>query len=346
MHGVNTPARASLCPTQTHPDGPRRGPNPRRAGVDCLPLLDSTDPTMQRAVAVARQAAPSDLAILLTGESGTGKTTLAQAIHSLSTRSGGPFVVVSCDAFAESSLDRELFGDSRTSESGAPRHPTGRLDAARAGTLFLKNVDSLSASLQVKFLQAVTEHRRARSSNAPTDEPLDGSPRVIAATTHRLEDDVRAKRFREDLFFYLSVVTISLPPLRDRRADLPHLIEHLVPWLAERNGRQTIRLAPGASRLLWQYEWPGNVRELVDVLERALVLGQGDDITSDDLPDRIRIPGAHKGPTLPPTLSLREVERRCIEIAIDESNTLEEAATRLGINPTTLWRQRKRYGLD
>ena len=170
---------------------------------------------------------------------------------------------------------------------------------------------------------------------------------MIAATNRDLEADVRAGRFREDLFFRLNVVNVTLPPLRERRADLAALTDHLLAVVAARHRRAPLHLAPEARRVLTGYRWPGNVRELMNTLERAVVLSRGDTIRTEDLPDRLLAPAPAAAPATPPTdLSLEELERRHIQQVLGDSTTLEEAAARLGINATTLWRKRKRYGLD
>ena len=170
---------------------------------------------------------------------------------------------------------------------------------------------------------------------------------MIAATNRDLEADVRAGRFREDLFFRLNVVNVTLPPLRDRRDDLAALTDHLLGVLAARHRRAPLRLAPEARRVLMGYRWPGNVRELMNTIERAVVLSRGDTIRTEDLPDRLLAPApAGASPTTPADLSLEDLERRHIQQVLGDSTTLEEAAARLGINATTLWRKRKRYGLD
>jgi len=308
-------------------------------------LLDSASAPMARAIATARQAAASDAAVLLTGESGTGKNVLAAAIHGWSARGAGPFVTIACTTLAEHLLESELFGHVKGAFTGAWKDRPGRIAAAEQGTLFLDEVGELPVHLQAKLLQFLQEHRFEPVGGRQTVE-ID--TRVIAATNRDLEAEVHAGRFREDLFFRLNVVAISLPPLRDRVADLPTLVEHLLDVLAARHRRGRLTLSTDASNVLAAYRWPGNVRELANVLERAVVLSRGDEIRTEDLPDRLLAPAA---PAFPAAVapgaagSLEDVERRHIEQVLADSATLEEAAARLGINPTTLWRKRKRYGL-
>jgi NtrC-family two-component system response regulator AlgB len=297
---------------------------------------------MQPAIATARQVATSDAAVLLTGESGTGKNVLASAIHAWSARHRGPFVTMPCTTLAEHLRESEVFADAKHTLTRTVAHTRGRLEAAQGGTLFLDELSDIPLELQGKLLQALAEQRFERAGDA--SEP---DARIISATKRELEADVRAGRFREDLFFRLNVVTIALPPLRERREDLTALTDHILTRLASRHGRGTLRLAPEVRRIFAGYRWPGNVRELANTLERAVVLSRGDIIAVEHLPDWLLAPSGPAGRAEPPTsLSLKELERQQIGRALAESQTLEEAATRLGINPSTLWRKRKRYGID
>jgi NtrC-family two-component system response regulator AlgB len=321
----------------------RRDNRTLRRAFDEPGLLESASPAMQRAIATVRQAAASDVTVLLTGESGTGKNVLAAAIHGWSPRHEGPFVTISCTTLAEHLLESELFGHVKGAFTGAWKDKPGRLEAAHGGTVFLDEVGDLPPELQAKLLRFLEEHRFERVGGAET---IEVDARVVAATNHDLEAAVRAGRFREDLFFRMNVVAVTLPPLRERVADLPTLTDHLQTSLAARHRRGTLRLAPEARAVLAAYRWPGNVRELVNVLERAIVLSREDTIRADDLPDRLLAPPPAAAGTAPTALSLEELERRHIEQVLAESATLEDAAARLGINPTTLWRKRKRYGIE
>jgi len=327
--------------------GLRRENRQLRQAVDEPALLDSKSPAMQRVLATAHQVAPSDVTVLLTGESGTGKNVLAAAIHGWSARKDGPFVTIACTTLSDTLLESELFGHVRGAFTGAWKDKPGRLAAAAGGTVFLDEVGELPHELQAKLLRFLEEHRFERVGD---DTTVEIDTRVLAATNRDLEGEVRAGRFREDLFFRLNVVALDLPPLRERLSDLPALTEHLLAGLTARYRRGPIQVAPDAQAALAAYAWPGNVRELVHALERAVVLSRGDVIRSEDLPDRLLAPAQPNFVAQPlagdSSLSLEDLERRHIQQVLADSGTLEEAAARLGINPTTLWRKRKRWGID
>jgi NtrC-family two-component system response regulator AlgB len=307
-------------------------------------IVTSASGVMRHALATAERAAASDAVVLLTGESGTGKTVLARQIHAWSRRSAGPFVTISCTTLADHLLESELFGHVRGAFTGALKDKPGRVEAAVGGTLFFDEIGELPPELQAKLLRFLEERRFERVGDTRT-RTVDA--RVIAATNRALETDVAAGRFREDLFFRLNVVSIRLPPLRERPEDLDAFIDHVVATVAARDRRPALRLAAAARAILHRYAWPGNLRELANALEHAAVLSRGDEIGSDDLPDRLL------GDDTPATAvagaaetSLEEVEKKHIAKVLAESTTLEEAATRLGVDVTTLWRKRKRYRLN
>ncbi len=315
----------------------------QRAAGEAL-VLESRSAAMRHALATAERVAASDAVVLLTGESGTGKTVLARQIHAWSRRAAAPFVTIACTTLADHLLESELFGHVRGAFTGALKDKAGRVEAAAGGTLFFDEIGELPLELQAKLLRFL-EERRFERVGATTTSSVD--VRVIAATNRTLEAEVAAGRFRDDLFFRLNVVGIRLPALRERREDLDAFIDHFVASLAARDRRSGLHLTPDARTVLHAYEWPGNLRELANALEHAAVLSRGEAIGRDDLPDRLLARDAR--PTASPdagTSSLEEVEKQHIAHVLAESTTLEEAAARLGVDVTTLWRKRKRYRLD
>ena len=325
-----------------HPGQPNSAPPSLKR--DSSSFLDSLNPMMKRTIAMARQGSAADVPILLTGEAGSGKTVLARAIHEWSSHRDGPFVAVACAALADQSAATRMSQPPAMKVVGSGTNgsaDTTRLDA-HGGTLLFHDVGDLSTELQAQLVRSLDNHRFRWA----TGDDAEIDVRVIAATKHDLEAEVHSGRFREDLFFRLNVV-INVPPLRNRGEDLPALTDHLLARLAARHRSRVMRLAPDAARILAHYRWPGNVLELFSVLERAVVLATGDTITANDLPQRLLAPApTGLSEPLPPLLTLEEMERHYIQLAIAQCTTLDEAATRLGIDPATLWRKRKRYGLS
>jgi NtrC-family two-component system response regulator AlgB len=276
---------------------------------------------------------------LLTGESGTGKTMLATYIHRLSPRKDGPFVEVACTTLSEHLLESELFGHVRGSFTGAIKDKPGRLEAAEGGTVFLDEIGDLPLALQVKLLRFLQEKTFERVGGAET---IEINARIIAATNQNLEQFVREKRFREDLYYRLNVIEIRTPPLRDRPGEIVPLAEYFIERAAEMHHRAALKLSDEARAALSGYSWPGNIRELKNLIERAVVLSRGDTITLTDLPDKVLATSRREdqGHTL------EDLERRHIQLVLEQAVTLEEAADMLGINVATLWRKRRKYGMD
>jgi len=323
--------------------GLRRDNRALRRALEHVPLLESRAETMNHALDTARRAADTDVTVLLLGESGTGKNVLARAIHGWSERRDEPFVTVACTTLAEHLLESELFGHVKGAFTGAWKDKPGRLEAAAGGTLFLDEIGELAPELQAKLLRFLEERCFERVGDTRTREV---DARIVAATNRNLEAEVSSGRFRSDLFYRLAVVSVRVPPLRERREDLAALVDHLLAALAARHHRPRPRIEPAALDAIAAYAWPGNVRELANALERALVLSRGESIGAESLPDAMLAPPRDAPEPTDDSTSLEDVERRHIQQVIASSPTLEDAAARLGIDPTTLWRKRRRWGLD
>jgi two-component system, NtrC family, response regulator AlgB len=306
-------------------------------------MLESQSPAMKHLFELAHQAAQSDATILLTGESGTGKNVLSRQLHRWSRRADGPFVVVNCTTLSEELLESELFGHVRGSFTGAIKDKPGRLEAADKGTVFLDEIADLTPRLQAKFLRFVQEQSFERIGS---DAVIRVDARIIAASNRDLEAEVAHRHFREDLFHRLNVITLRVPALRERREDLLSLAGWMLRAAAIRNGRPAMRLSPEAAAAIGKYRWPGNARELRNALERAAVLSRSDIIGRDDLPDAMFRETVESTGDAHHAASLEEMEREHIRRVLSETPTLDEAAATLGINVTTLWRKRKRYGIE
>ncbi len=264
----------------------------------------SESPAMQVFLDLARRVLPTDVSLLFLGETGVGKERLARAIHNGGPRSGGPFVAVNCGALPESLLESELFGHERGAFTGAVRTRRGWFELGHRGTVFLDEIGEMPYHLQVKLLR-VLQDRQVQPIGAEKTIPVD--VRLMAASNRYLEAEVAAGRFRRDLYYRLSVVTLILPPLRERREDIPVLVDSYGDYLQPRVGCDVEGITDEAKEALTAYSWPGNVRELINVIERALLLCDGRLITLADLPEAIRAAAGRR--TLRPGLSSREACR-------------------------------------
>jgi DNA-binding NtrC family response regulator len=302
-----------------------------------------TSESLQRVFRLVEKVAATNTNILVYGESGTGKELIARAIHHNSPRAGRPFVAINCGALPETLLESELFGHMKGAFTGAITSRPGLFRSAEGGTIFLDEIGEISQALQVRLLRAVQEHEVTPvGSSAPV--PFDA--RVIAATNRDLEREVNEGRFREDLFYRLNIIEIHLPPLRERREDIPLLVRHFVKRTAREQGQDEKAFDAAAMTALINYNWPGNVRELQNAVERAFTLS-GERVDLDSLPPRVR-DAAGQTPTvrdpdgLRPTLA--EVERRYILDTLASVNEDKaRAANILGIDLSTLYRKLKRY---
>ena len=306
--------------------------------------LVAQSPAMHAVLDLVERVAPTDATVLIQGESGTGKEVIAKAVHHASTRAVRPFVAVNCGAVPETLLESELFGYMRGAFTGATVNKLGLFEEAHGGTLFLDEIAEMPAALQVKLLRAL-QSGEVRRLGATQHATID--VRVIAATHGDLPTLINQGTFREDLFYRLNVIQIALPPLRDRREDIPALAEHFLGRVAGKLGRG-LRLSPEAVERLLRYPWPGNVRELENAIERAAILARREEIAPEDLPPHVSA-GLQLGPSpmLPRQVTLAEAEREHILQTIERfGRNHSGAAEALGIGRTTLWRKLKEYGID
>ena len=291
-------------------------------------------PPMQRVFEVVDQVAPSRATVLITGESGTGKELVANALHQRSPRANGPFIKLHCAALAESLLESELFGHERGSFTGAMARKDGRFQLADGGTLFLDEIGEISPAIQVKLLRFLQEHEFERVGGNQT---IRVDVRVIAATNRNLTEEVAKGRFREDLYYRLNVVALEMPPLRERRSDVPQLAKFFLDRYAKENGKQLVGFTSDALELLAAYDWPGNVRELENAIERAVVLASGSLVEARQLPPNVRPRLAPTGmPTIPGS-TMADIERYAVlETLKSTGGSTSKAAEILGISVRTI----------
>ncbi len=346
--------------------------NQRLGSGALLPGVIGSSPAMMEVYRVTRRVAASNASVLLLGETGTGKEVIANAIHQLSNRNGGPFVKVNCGALSESLLESELFGHVRGAFTGAVGNRAGRFEAAHTGTIFLDEINSTSMHLQVKLLRVLQQKEFERVGDTET---VTVDTRVIAASNRDLADEILNERFREDLYWRLNVVPIELPPLRRRREDIPALVAHFLRHYSALNERFVVHIQREAMQALQDYHWPGNVRELQNYIERSVVMADTDELTVQSLPVCLL-----NGQSSIPTISLSKaldfdslatavvqegirtsdpdatdlhgkvvdrVEKELIAQVLAGCNFVQtKAATRLGINRNTLHKKMKDYNLE
>ncbi|HOW97753.1 MAG TPA: sigma-54 dependent transcriptional regulator [Kiritimatiellia bacterium] len=298
---------------------------------------------MQEVFDSIRQVGPSRATVLVTGESGTGKELVARAIHQLSPRVHGPFIPLHCAALAPTLLESELFGHEKGAFTGAVERRRGRFELADGGSLFLDEVGEIPAAIQVKILRVLEERKFERVGG---QETVEVDVRLIAATNRDLKKMVDEGTFREDLYYRLNVVTIHLPPLRERPDDIPLLVQHFLKELSAENGKTIAGLTPEAMAALAAHTWPGNVRELRNVIERMVVMARGDTLTVRDIPAALRDESRPRGGLPAGPVSLDEAEKQLILRALKACDDNRTAAARqLGISRRTLHRKLKEYGL-
>jgi DNA-binding NtrC family response regulator len=309
-----------------------------------LPGLIASSAEMAQVLDLVGRVAPTDATVLIHGESGTGKEVIAKALHHASKRAGGRFVAINCGALPETLLESEIFGHVKGAFTGAGTNKKGLYEEAHGGTLFLDEIGEMTPALQVKLLRALQsgEVRPVGSTQAITVDA-----RVVAATNRDLEPMIRQGIFREDLFYRLNVIPIALPPLRERREDIPLLAEHFLARFAQRQDR-ALRLSAGAMERLLRYSWPGNVRELENAMERTAILARAETVEPGDLPPHVGA-GLALGPApaLAAEQTLAEAERAHIVQILERYGwNHSRAAEALGIGRTTLWRKLKDYGVE
>ena len=336
-----------------------------------LPGLIGSGPAMREVVRITHQVAPSRACVLIVGETGTGKELIARAVHDLSPRFSGPYIRVNCGALTESLLESELFGHVKGSFTGAVDNRTGRFEAAHTGSIFLDEINSTTPKLQVKLLRVLQEGEFERVGDIRT---VKVDTRIVAATNRDLLDEIEGGRFREDLFYRLNVVPIYLPPLRERREDIAALVEYFLKRYADQNRKDVRRVHSEAMRLLREHDWPGNVRELQNYVERAVILGDGPELTVEHLPPQLRGAAAPRpiraarggdlgaltaelvrqgiraaGPQANDlhTRIVGQVERELIQQVLHACERVQiKAAARLGINRNTLHKKLAEFRLD
>jgi transcriptional regulator with PAS, ATPase and Fis domain len=300
----------------------------------------SKNPGMHRMFDLAKSAARSQSTILVLGESGTGKELLARAIHAESPRHEAPFVAVSCAALTETLLESELFGHEKGSFTGAVARRKGRFESAHGGTLFLDEIGDIALKLQLDLLRVLEERKFFRVGGS---DAVDVDVRIIAATNRDLKKAVADGQFREDLYYRLNVIPIVLPPLRDRREDIPLLVDHFLEHLSVETDRKVEGVSADAVALLMRHDWPGNVRELRNVLERGMVVAKGSVVQPDDLG---LMSSGFRAEPFDTSLTLDEVERRHITAVLQHAGgNVTQAARTLAIDRVTLYNKIKKYGL-
>lgn len=298
---------------------------------------------MVRLMDTVKQVADATASVLVTGDSGVGKELVADALHQLSSRSNGPFIKVSCASFAETLLEDELFGHEKGAFSGASAPRKGRFELAHGGTLFLDEIGEISQSTQVKLLRVLQERQFERLGGEKT---LTVDVRLVAATNRDLREEVEAGRFREDLYYRLNVIHLNVPPLRERKEDIPLLMSHFLEMYNERNKRQVEGFTQRAKAAMLSYDWPGNIRELGNCVESAVVLSSNKIIDLDDLPSAVKNASSEERVVIPVGTTMGQAEKALILATIAScGGNKSKAADMLGVARKTLHRKVQEYRL-
>ena len=306
---------------------------------------------MQKIFRIVEKVADSDTTIMLNGETGTGKGLIARAIHLASSRKDKPFVQINCGATPEGLLESEFFGYRRGAFTGATADKAGKFELAKGGTIFLDEIGDMSADLQVKVLRVLEEGEFERVGGTET---IKSDARIIAATHRDLEEEVQKRNFREDLFYRLYVIPIMLPTLKERKGDIPYLVHYFLEEFSKKKAAQPAKVSDEAMKILVNYPWPGNVREIRNLIERLVVLHEGEQILPQDLPEKIRTEGGQRpqrktdveGEGISFNTAVSEFEKALIISALERTNWVKnKAAQLLQIKRTTLVEKIKRYNL-
>jgi two-component system, NtrC family, response regulator AtoC len=309
-----------------------------------LAEIEGKSPRMLDVYKLVARVAPTSATVLVVGESGTGKELVARAIHSRSTRAQRAFVPINCTALTESLLESELFGHTRGAFTGAVGAKRGLFELADGGTLFLDEIGDMGAKMQAQLLRTLQDGEVRPVGGS---ESVKVDVRLVCATNRDLEGEVKAGRFREDLYFRINVVTVKLPPLRERPADIPILVDHFLAKIGRREGQPASSMSQEALEVLCQHAWPGNVRELENAVERAVAMSKGEVILPSDLPAEVHGGSvAHSTSIIDDRPPLSELERRYIALVLAEAGgNKKKAAERLGIDRRTLYRALERHGV-
>ena len=297
---------------------------------------------MQRIFQMVRKAADSKASVLITGESGTGKELIANALHNLSPRKDNPFIKVHCAALSETLLESELFGHEKGAFTGAASRKRGRFELANTGTIFLDEIGEINQNVQIKILRVLQDKRFERVGG---EETLEVDVRVIAATNKNLEEEIAQGRFREDLFYRLNVVHIQVPPLRDRKDDIPLMLNAFLDEFNRENNKSITGFDSRSRSALYKYDWPGNIRQLRNCVESAVVMCSGNEITLEDLPPTVRGAAESNVIQVPMGVTMAEAEKIIIQqnLASNQGNKTKTADI-LGIGRKTLHRKLEEYG--